>query len=63
MTADNVTPLHRRVIVTKHGDEIEIPAGVEGRPIAAVFKTVPRGLKGALVYEIDGRQVIAVHDK
>lgn len=55
---------HDRHILTKHGS-IAIPEGAEGIPIKDAWPNtkIPDSLKGALVYTINGREVIAKQDK
>lgn len=52
---------NRRVIVRKN-EIVEIPADAVGVPVAEAFGPkvkLPPSLAGALVYEIDGRRIIA----
>lgn len=51
----------KRFIQRKY-ERIDIPEGITGTPVAEFFGdnvTLPPSLAGALVYEINGRRIIA----
>lgn len=51
----------KRLIINKRGEVWEIPDGAQGVPIEQAWPDtqIPDSLKGALVYQIDGQEVIA----